>query len=142
MQSLKSRNNNSMTLKPALTHDPPLSSSIPLPKSHIHRTPSELQLVDDTRRADYEDARLYARLVAGMRSRCLATGYVHPLTRKSLLGIYQTKQATDDEDTEEIRINPQDQEEDYQDWELSYVEDQDESTFVDMSWLCHPLRTT
>ena len=110
------------------------SSSIPLPISHIHRTRSELQFVNDTRLAEYEDERLYARLVAGMRSRWLASGDVHPLTRQSLLEIYQTKRAMDD---------PRHPEEDDEDWGLSYGygEEQDESVSVDTLRPCHPLGT-
>eukprot|EP01083_Nonionella_stella_P115543 342714_1 len=71
-----------------------LSASIPMPKSHVHRTPSELQLADDMRRAEYEDVRMYARLVVGMQSQCMVSGYVHPLTKKSLQDILKTKQAS------------------------------------------------
>mmetsp|Transcript_14085 Transcript_14085/g.21163 ORF Transcript_14085/g.21163 Transcript_14085/m.21163 type:complete len:248 (-) Transcript_14085:310-1053(-) len=78
------------------------SSIIPLPKSHIHRTPSELQLADDMRRAEYDDVRMYARLVVGMQSQiqreCLENGgVVHPLSQKSLQGVVKTKQANDEE---------------------------------------------
>ena len=65
-----------------------------MPKSHVHRTPSELQLADDMRRAEYEDVRMYARLVVGMQSQCMVSGYVHPLTKKSLQDILKTKQAS------------------------------------------------
>ncbi|KAL9183032.1 hypothetical protein ACHAXT_004819 [Thalassiosira profunda] len=44
----------------APTKPPLLSASIPLPKTHIRRTPSELQLADDVARAEYEDVRMYA----------------------------------------------------------------------------------
>merc|ERR1719203_1957761 len=90
-----------------------LSASIPLPKSHIHRTRSELQLADDMVRAEYEDVRMYARLVVGMQSQCLQSGYVHPLTRKSLQDILKTKQAGEGELK---KVNPDDDE----DWELDY----------------------
>jgi len=78
------------------------SNIIPLPKSHIHRTPSELQLADDMRRAEYEDVRMYARLVVGMQNQiqrnCLVNGgVVHPLSQKSLQGVLKTKQANDEE---------------------------------------------
>jgi hypothetical protein len=78
------------------------SNIIPLPKSHIHRTPSELQLADDMRRAEYDDVRMYARLVVGMQSQiqreCLVNGgVVHPLSQKSLQGVVKTKQANDEE---------------------------------------------
>ena len=78
------------------------SNIIPLPKSHIHRTPSELQLADDMRRAEYDDVRMYARLVVGMQSQiqreCLENGgVVHPLSQKSLQGVVKTKQANDEE---------------------------------------------
>ena len=78
------------------------SNIIPLPKSHIHRTPSELQLADDMRRAEYEDVRMYARLVVGMQNQiqreCLVNGgVVHPLSQKSLQGVLKTKQANYEE---------------------------------------------
>mmetsp|Transcript_634 Transcript_634/g.1096 ORF Transcript_634/g.1096 Transcript_634/m.1096 type:complete len:212 (-) Transcript_634:313-948(-) len=113
-----------------------LSASIPLPKSHIRRTPSELQLVDDMRRAEYEDVRMYARLVVGMQSQCLVSGYVHPLTRKSLQDILKTKEA-DEEELEHDDSN-NDLEED---WELAYVEERDENS-VDTPLPCHPMGTT
>ena len=68
-----------------------------MPKSHIHRAPSNLQLANDTRRAKYEDVRMYVRLVIRMQSQCLASRYVHPLTRKSLQDIQKTKQAGKEE---------------------------------------------
>eukprot|EP00584_Thalassiosira_punctigera_P022122 CAMPEP_0172553334 /NCGR_PEP_ID=MMETSP1067-20121228/50147_1 /TAXON_ID=265564 ORGANISM="Thalassiosira punctigera, Strain Tpunct2005C2" /NCGR_SAMPLE_ID=MMETSP1067 /ASSEMBLY_ACC=CAM_ASM_000444 /LENGTH=207 /DNA_ID=CAMNT_0013341503 /DNA_START=48 /DNA_END=671 /DNA_ORIENTATION=- len=114
---------------------PLLSASIPMPKSHIHRTPSELQLADDMRRAEYEDVRMYARLVVGMQSQCLATGYVHPLTKKSLQDILKTKQADEDE----LEKNHQD--EDGFGWELDYVEERDENS-VDTPLPCHPMGTS
>eukprot|EP00571_Detonula_confervacea_P003335 CAMPEP_0172326560 /NCGR_PEP_ID=MMETSP1058-20130122/56911_1 /TAXON_ID=83371 /ORGANISM="Detonula confervacea, Strain CCMP 353" /LENGTH=180 /DNA_ID=CAMNT_0013043373 /DNA_START=156 /DNA_END=698 /DNA_ORIENTATION=- len=81
---------------------PSSSSIIPLPKTHIHRTPSELQMADEVRRAEYDDVRMYARLVVGMQSqiqRGFQTngGVVHPLSKKSLQGVVRTKQANDDE---------------------------------------------
>ena len=87
-------------IQPAPSSGPasfPASGIIPLPKSHIHRTPSELQLADDMRRAEYDDVRMYARLVVGMQSQCQVSGYVHPLTSKSLEGVVKTKQANDEE---------------------------------------------
>mmetsp|Transcript_24235 Transcript_24235/g.50106 ORF Transcript_24235/g.50106 Transcript_24235/m.50106 type:complete len:240 (+) Transcript_24235:233-952(+) len=99
------------------------SSSIPLPKSHIHRTPSELQLADDMRTAEYQDVRMYARLVVGMQSQCLASGYVHPLSRKSLQGVIQTKQANIDEGAmnnhEGTRYSDYDH-----GWDVSYIDEE------------------
>lgn len=95
----------------------PLRSSIPLPKTHIHRTPSELQLADDMRRAEYEDVRMYARLVVGMQSQCMVSGYVHPLTKKSLQDRLKTKQV------DEVTLKKlHEEDEDDDDWELSYLE--------------------
>ena len=78
------------------------SISIPLPKTHIHRTPSELQLADEVQRAEYDDFRMYARLVIGMQNQilrdyCANGGVVHPLSKKSLQGVVRTKQAMYDE---------------------------------------------
>lgn len=88
-------------LIPTCTNLPPTmntsSAAIPLPKSHIHRTPSELQFDDDVRRAEHQDVRMYARIVVGMQSQCQVSGYVHPLTRKSLQDILRTRQANDKE---------------------------------------------
>ncbi len=114
-----------------------LSASIPLPKSHIHRTPSELQLADDVRRAEYEDVRMYARLVVGMQSQCMVSGYVHPLTKKSLQDILKTKQANEDE------LGAL-HEEDADEWELSYNpeeddEDAQDENSVDTPLPCHPM---
>ncbi|KAL9187413.1 hypothetical protein ACHAXT_001516 [Thalassiosira profunda] len=86
---------------PAALPSNPSSSAVPLPKTHIHRTPSELQLADDVRRAEYDDVRMYARLVVGMQGQmqrgCQPGGAVHPLSKKSLAGVVRTKQADDAE---------------------------------------------
>jgi hypothetical protein len=75
----------------------PLSASIPLPKSHIHRTHSELQLAVDVQRAERVDFRMCVRLVVGMQSQCITSGYVHPLTEQSMQDILRTKAADEHE---------------------------------------------
>lgn len=118
-----------------------LSASIPLPKSHIHRTPSELQLADDIRRAEYEDVRMYARLVVGMQSQCMVSGYVHPLTKKSLQDILKTKQANQDELENKLSLHDHAEEDD--DWELSYADEDDrrggDENSVDTPQPVHPM---
>ena len=37
-----------------------VSSIIPLPSSHVRRTPSECDLAEDQKRAEYTDTRMYA----------------------------------------------------------------------------------
>ena len=104
----------------------PLSASIPLPKSHVHRTRSELQLADDVRRAEYEDVRMCVRLVVGMQSQCIKSGYVHPLTEQSLREILRTKAADERGLERKLRehhraataAEPTD---DDDDWEVSYL---------------------
>mmetsp|Transcript_35479 Transcript_35479/g.57856 ORF Transcript_35479/g.57856 Transcript_35479/m.57856 type:complete len:204 (+) Transcript_35479:56-667(+) len=120
-------------------NDEQLSASIPLPKSHIHRTPSELQLADDMRRAEYEDVRMYARIVVGMQSQCLVSGYIHPLTRKSLQDVLKTKQAN----TEELEIEKKlhDHYEEDEDCELPYEEERDENS-VGTPLPYHPMGTS
>ena len=49
---------------------PTPSTSIPLPKSHIHRTPSELQLADDQKKADYEDLRMFRKVCVSIVLSC------------------------------------------------------------------------
>ena len=93
----------SMHLLRRSCNERPLSASIPLPKSHVHRTRSELQLADDVRRADYEDVRMCVRLVAGMQSQCIKSGYVHPLTKHSLQEILRTKAADERELERKLR---------------------------------------
>jgi len=116
--------------------DTQLSASIPLPKSHIHRTPSELQLADDTKRAEYEDVRMYARIVVGMQSQCINSGYVHPLTKKSLQDILKTKQADEDELEKSLREH---EAEDDDQWELSFAEgEENDQGSVDSPLPCHP----
>jgi hypothetical protein len=77
------------------------SDSIPLPKSHIHLTPSDLQLADDMLRAEYYDDQMFMRLFVGMESQILReysdNGVVHPLTLKSWIGLVKTKQANDED---------------------------------------------
>lgn len=100
----------------------PTSSIIPLPKTHIHRTPSELQLADETRRAEYDDVRMYARLVVGMQSQIQRDyhsngGVIHPLSKKSLAGVVKTKQANDDELGKKV-------EEEEGGWEMTHIEEE------------------
>ena len=77
------------------------SPPISLPKSHIHRTPSELQLASEIRRANNADARMWARLVLGMNSQIqrdfASGGHVHPQSWKSLQGVIKAKMEGDQE---------------------------------------------
>jgi len=116
---------------------PTPSTSIPLPKSHIHRTPSELQLADDQKKADYEDLRMFSRLVIGIQSRCLSTGYVHPKTKSALDDIVHMKHVKDDDlnTTTRSRLHPHAEEDDG--WELAYGGD--ESSSIDTPRPCLPL---
>lgn len=57
-----------------LTHPPPTSGglktrTIPLPKTHIHRTESEAQLQNDTLAAEFREFCMFHRLVKGMQKR-------------------------------------------------------------------------
>ncbi|KAL3823667.1 hypothetical protein ACHAXA_009772 [Cyclostephanos tholiformis] len=99
-------------VKRSRTHDqerppPTTSAAIPLPKSHVHRTRSELQLADDVQRAEFEDTRMCVRLVVGMQSQCIKSGYVHPLTKQSLQEILRTKAANDHEIERKLREHNQ-----------------------------------
>jgi len=63
---------------------------------------------------------MYARLVVGMQSQCVAAGFVHPLTRKSLQDILRTKQAKEEE------LEHLQEEEEGEGWEFSYRGDEEE----------------
>ena len=89
-----------------------------------------MQLADDVARAEYEDVRMYARLVVGMQSRCREAGYVHPLTKKSLQDILKTKQAPQ----EALERHPEEDE----GWGLSHERDEDDAS-VDTPRPCQPL---
>ena len=124
---------------------PLLSASIPLPKSHVHRTRSELQLADDVQRAEYEDVRMCVRLVVGMQSQCIKSGYVHPLTEQSLRHILRTKDADEHELERKLRKHyraaaaAEPMEED-DDWEVSYHRKATgENSSIDP---CHPAGTS
>ena len=125
------------------------SISIPLPATHIHRTRSELQLADEVLRAEYDDVRMYARLVVGMQNQIARDfrdngGVVHPLFKKSLQGVVRTKQARYDEldaENQDFDYYP-----DYYDrdadgrgggggWKVSHVEDDED--IVDSPWSAH-----
>jgi hypothetical protein len=79
---------------------PTPSAPISFPKSHIHRTPSELQLEQSLLQAEYSDVMMYARLVRGMTERGagLQAGTEpqqgHVLSRKSLMGVVESRQRT------------------------------------------------
>ena len=124
----------------------PTSSIIPLPKTHIHRTPSELQLADEVRRAEYDDVRMYARLVVGMQSQIqreyqVNGGVIHPLSKKSLAGVVKTKQKKEEE--------LEDMNEEEGGWEMSHIEEEvlldggnngtPDSSSVGSPWSTHPL---
>mmetsp|Transcript_22346 Transcript_22346/g.42191 ORF Transcript_22346/g.42191 Transcript_22346/m.42191 type:complete len:187 (+) Transcript_22346:110-670(+) len=110
------------------------SSTIPLPRSHIHRTPSEIQLADEVRRAEHDDVRMYARLVVGMQSQIQRDyhtngGVIHPLSKKSLQGVVKTKLAND-EDLKKLDGRHED------DWETSFIpeEQHEDSCSVVSPW--------
>ena len=77
------------------------SNKIPLPESHIPRTPSELQLAYDTLQAENADERVYKRIIVGMGNQIIrqfeANGGVDPFNLQSLNGVKNTKHANDDE---------------------------------------------
>jgi len=77
-------------------------------------------MADDVRRAEYEDVRMYARLVVGMQTQCVASGYVHPRTRKILNDMIKTKEANDQE-LEALHHHQDDC-----DWNVNYIEEQEE----------------
>lgn len=82
-----------------------ISESIPLPAWHVQKTRSEIQLDDSTLQAEYEDARMCIRLVAGMQTQCIANGgIVHPKTRHCLREVLRTKAAKDEIELEECRL--------------------------------------
>eukprot|EP00581_Thalassiosira_minuscula_P008663 CAMPEP_0183711092 /NCGR_PEP_ID=MMETSP0737-20130205/6676_1 /TAXON_ID=385413 /ORGANISM="Thalassiosira miniscula, Strain CCMP1093" /LENGTH=152 /DNA_ID=CAMNT_0025939513 /DNA_START=132 /DNA_END=590 /DNA_ORIENTATION=+ len=104
------------------------SAPISFPTTHIHRTPSELQLIADTKIAEYKDVAMYSRLIVGMynqaQHRSLASGTedvgIHPLSERSMLSIVKTKQANE---------NELDHPDDGNDWDMTYFSfyDDDES---------------
>ena len=105
-QETKHRNPNTMR------RNAPNSLPIPLPETHIHRTPSELQLERLTSLAEDDDVRMYSRLMCGMysqmQSRWSATGgYVHPLSMKSLQSIVKTKIAQEEEVEHQVQQQAQ-----------------------------------
>ena len=51
------------------------SANIPLPRSHIDRTPSEIQLHMDTVAAEQREIRMFYRMVNGLRERHRQMGY-------------------------------------------------------------------
>mmetsp|Transcript_28747 Transcript_28747/g.54294 ORF Transcript_28747/g.54294 Transcript_28747/m.54294 type:complete len:215 (-) Transcript_28747:135-779(-) len=77
------------------------SAPISLPKTHIHRTPSEIQLADDTLYAECKDVEMYSRLMTGMLHQIQHRGNdvddMHPLMKKSMEGIIRTMELNDHE---------------------------------------------
>lgn len=76
------------------------SAPISFPKSHIHRTPSELQIEQSLIQAEQSDHIMYARLVRGMTERGAAlhnaqadaSNRGYELSRKSLMGVVECRQ--------------------------------------------------
>ena len=97
------------------------SAPIPLPKSHLTRTWSEIELAAEVRRAEHHDAQMYARLVVGMRNqiqRDIASGgQVHPQSWRSLQGVISTKMA-DDQELNDYIGDPDD---DSNGWSMSHT---------------------
>lgn len=139
------------------------SDVIPIPKSSINdRNLSETsQLVSDLRRAKDDDVRMYARLVVGMREQIQRDyhangGVVHPLLKKSLLGVLRTSQTRYDEiedydggrgDEDEVNYTLVDAHHEVEDakkchldggpssWKVSFIEDELEGdSSVDSPW--------
>lgn len=105
------------------------SAPISFPKSHIRRTPSELELEALTLRAEYEDARMYSRLVCGMyhqiQHRCSASGgCVHPLSNESIQCIVKAKLARDQELVNHEEYDGSDTD---GGWDVSYMSIDDEN---------------
>ena len=96
-----------------------------MPKGHIRRTPSEIQLADDMARAEYEDVRMFSRLVVGMQHQVIrdhAAGRgVNPLSKKSLAGVVRTKHAKEDD------LGGGSDETDGEEWAMDGIPESDES---------------
>lgn len=98
------------------------SSSIPIPRSHIRRTPSEARLEEESLRAEQRDVRMFARIVAGLQlqySNCKNQSIAHR-SHKSLQDIVKTKRASQEELAQrDGRHNDE--------WEVSFIEDRDDN---------------
>ena len=89
------------------------SGSIPIPASHIHRTPSELQMAAEVLRYELEDIQMYTRIVDGMQSqRSQRNGLVHPLSQRSLESVVRTRHRWPEDLADEDLAN--------EDWEVSF----------------------
>jgi len=108
------------------------SAPIRLPESHIHRTPSELQLAQEQIKADFFDGRMYARLIYGMSHHCdEEERSMHPLTAKSLRGVVNTHRqdlSRRDEEEEQVPFP------DLDNWEISYPQDETMTCVDGMDW--------
>ena len=106
------------------------SPPISLPKSHIHRTPSELQLASEIRRANDADARMWARIVLGMNSQIqrdfASGGHVHPQSWKSLQGVIKAKMEGDQDLKHQEQSFAADIEDPDDEWSVSHVPINDE----------------
>ena len=77
---------------------PTASAPISFPKNHIHRTPSELQFENSLIQAEQSDIIMYSRLVRGMAERGASLQSSdrrqqgHVLSRKSLMGVVESRQ--------------------------------------------------
>jgi hypothetical protein len=99
------------------------SAPLPLPKSHIHRTPSELQFEASLLHYEHSDVCMYARLVRGMTERgagyCPGADHLGSesaqLSRKSLMGVVESRRRVlEDEGLRNSKSSVQD------DWEYAY----------------------
>lgn len=104
--------------------EPAHSSPIRLPKTHIHRTPSELQLAQELLKADYCEHKMYARLVYGMSHQ--NEEEMHPLTVKSLRGVVNTH----NQDSHR-HADHQEDEKEKDDWEMCNQEEIHKDAMID-----------
>ena len=94
---------------------PTASAPISFPKNHIHRTPSELQFENSLIQAEQSDIIMYSRLVRGMAERGASLQSSdqhqqgHLLSRKSLMGVLESRQKPvleDDQEEEGHDVSP------------------------------------
>ena len=81
MVSLRRRSNKTTT------------SSIPIPRAHITRTNSEIQLENDTKLYEWREGVMYYRLVSGMIQRSKELGN-HPSLNKTIQNVMLKRQAS------------------------------------------------
>lgn len=98
---------------------PASSAPVALPATHVRRTPSEAQLARENLQAECKDVAMYSLLMTGILRQVERRGdvkHLNPRSRKSIVNIVRTREASD----RQLRHPRNDDWDDDERWNVSY----------------------